>query len=50
AIDPPIVLFGLFLLFGLSGYAIYLWRLIKGKPVSIVDTQTHHEGNDKEPH
>lgn len=37
--DPPKVLFGLFVLYGLSGYGVYFWRLLKGKPVSIVQTQ-----------
>jgi CDP-diacylglycerol---serine O-phosphatidyltransferase len=36
--DPPKVLFGLFIAYGLSGYAVFFWRLAKGKPVSIVDT------------
>ncbi|MBS1169694.1 MAG: pssA [Burkholderiaceae bacterium] len=45
AIDPPKVLFCLFLLFGLSGYAVFLWRLLKGKPVSIVETKTEPGGN-----
>jgi CDP-diacylglycerol--serine O-phosphatidyltransferase len=35
---PPQVLWSLFVLYGLSGYAIYLWRLAKGRPVSIVQT------------
>lgn len=39
ASDPPKVLFGLFVLYGLSGYAIYFLRLIKGQPVSIVQTK-----------
>jgi CDP-diacylglycerol--serine O-phosphatidyltransferase len=38
--DPPKVLFGLFVLYGLSGYVIYFWRILKGKPVSIVETRT----------
>jgi CDP-diacylglycerol--serine O-phosphatidyltransferase len=38
AIDPPKVLWPLFVLYGLSGYAVYLYRLAKGKPVSIVQT------------
>jgi CDP-diacylglycerol--serine O-phosphatidyltransferase len=38
AIDPPKVLWPLFVLYGLSGYAVYFWRLAKGKPVSIVQT------------
>ncbi len=37
--DPPAVLFGLFCLYGLSGYVLYAWRLFKGKPVSIISTQ-----------
>ena len=37
--DPPKVLFGMFVLYGLSGYIIYFWRLFKGKPVSIIDTE-----------
>ncbi|MGV3741502.1 MAG: CDP-diacylglycerol--serine O-phosphatidyltransferase [Burkholderiaceae bacterium] len=43
--DPPKVLFGLFVLYGLSGYAIYLWRLFKGKPVALVQAkQAAEEG------
>ncbi|EGF30685.1 CDP-diacylglycerol-serine O-phosphatidyltransferase [Oxalobacteraceae bacterium IMCC9480] len=38
--DPPKWLFGLFVSYGLSGYVVYFWRLLKGKPVSIVDTST----------
>ncbi len=37
--DPPKVLFGLFVLYGLSGYVVYFWRWFKGKPVSIVQTE-----------
>ena len=41
--DPPKVLFGMFVLYGLSGYVVYFWRLSKGKPVSIVQTtETDH--------
>jgi CDP-diacylglycerol---serine O-phosphatidyltransferase len=40
--DPPKVLFGLFVLYGLSGYAVILWRWRKGKPVSIVQTRDDH--------
>jgi CDP-diacylglycerol--serine O-phosphatidyltransferase len=39
ASDPPKVLFGLFVLYGLSGYAVYFWRWFKGKPVSIIQTK-----------
>lgn len=36
--DPPKVLFGLFVVYGLSGYGLYLWRWFKGRRVSIVQT------------
>ncbi|MDB5762606.1 MAG: pssA [Herminiimonas sp.] len=44
--DPPKVLFGLFVLYGLSGYGVYFWRLFKGKPVSIIQTETETEAAD----
>ena len=37
--DPPKVLFGLFVVYGLSGYGVFFWRLLKGKPVSIIQTK-----------
>ena len=40
--DPPKVLFGLFVCYGLSGYLVFFWRLFKGKPVSIVQTKPDH--------
>lgn len=36
--DPPKVLFGLFVMYGLSGYVVLLWRWRKGRPISIVQT------------
>lgn len=39
-IHPPTVLFGLFVLYGLSGYVIYLWRKSKGRPTSVISTST----------
>jgi CDP-diacylglycerol--serine O-phosphatidyltransferase len=42
--DPPKWLFGVFVAYGLSGYGVYFWRLLKGKPVSII--QTAPESND----
>jgi len=42
--DPPKVLFGLFVVYGLSGYGVFFWRMLKGKPVSII--QTKAEGPD----
>ncbi len=44
--DPPKVLFGLFILYGLSGYVLYFWRLFKGKPVSIIQTKTESHDDD----
>lgn len=37
--DPPKVLFGMFVCYGLSGYGVYFWRILKGKPVSIIQTE-----------
>ena len=38
--DPPKVLFGLFVIYGTSGYGVFFWQWFKGKPVSIVQTST----------
>jgi CDP-diacylglycerol--serine O-phosphatidyltransferase len=38
AIDPPKVLWPIFVLYGLSGYAVFVWRRSKGAPVSIIQT------------
>ncbi len=39
-LHPPLVLFGAFCVYGLSGYAVYGWRRFKGKPVSLIATST----------
>ena len=39
-IHPPLVLFALFLIYGASGYAVYVWRRSKGRPVSVIATST----------
>ncbi len=39
-IHPPAVLFGLFVLYGLSGYVLYAWRRFKGQPTSMISTST----------
>ena len=39
-IDPPIVLFALFVVYGMSGYAVYGWRKFKGQPTSVISTST----------
>ncbi len=40
ALDPPKVLFAIFCAYGLSGYAIYVWRRMKGKRASVIATST----------
>ncbi|MRD45744.1 CDP-diacylglycerol--serine O-phosphatidyltransferase [Caenimonas koreensis] len=37
-IHPPIVLFGLFIVYGLSGYVVYLYRRAKGQRASVIST------------
>ena len=39
-IDPPSVLFALFVIYGLSGYVIYAWRKAKGIRTSVISTST----------
>ena len=39
-IHPPIVLFGIFVVYGLSGYAVYGWRKYKGIRTSVISTST----------
>jgi len=39
-IHPPTVLFLLFCVYGLSGYGVYAWRRMKGKPVSVIAMST----------
>ena len=39
-IHPPAVLFGLFMVYGLSGYVLYAWRKFKGQPASMISTST----------
>jgi CDP-diacylglycerol--serine O-phosphatidyltransferase len=38
AIDPPKVLWPIFVVYGLSGYVVFLIQRAKGKPVSIIPT------------
>ncbi len=37
-IDPPIVMFSIFVMYGLSGYLVYFWRKAKGVPTSVIST------------
>ena len=39
-IDPPTVMFGVFVVYGLSGYVIYGWRKAKGVHTSVISTST----------
>ena len=39
-IDPPTVVFGLFVVYGISGYVIYGWRKAKGQQTSVISTST----------
>jgi len=39
-IHPPSVLFGVFCIYGVSGYVVYAYRRMKGKPVSVIATST----------
>ena len=39
-IHPPVVLFSLFVIYGLSGYAVYGWRRAKGLQTSVISTST----------
>ena len=39
-VHPPLVLFGLFCCYGISGYVVYAWRRAKGRPASVIATST----------
>ena len=39
-IDPPTVLFALFVVYSLSGYGVYAWRKAKGIQTSVISTST----------
>ena len=39
-IHTPTVLFGVFVLYGLSGYALYAWRKAKGQHTSMISMST----------
>jgi CDP-diacylglycerol--serine O-phosphatidyltransferase len=40
SIHPPIVLFALFVTYGLSGYVVYAVKRAQGRPVSVISTST----------
>lgn len=39
-IDPPLVLFGVFVAYAFSGFVVYFYRRSKGHPVSVISTST----------
>lgn len=39
-LHTPAVLFGVFALYGISGYVVYVWRKAQGKPTSVISTST----------
>jgi CDP-diacylglycerol--serine O-phosphatidyltransferase len=39
-IHPPVVMFSVFVVYGFSGYAVFFWRRIQGKPTSVISTST----------
>lgn len=39
-VHPPSVLFAMFCAYGLSGYGVYVWRKMKGRPVSVIAIST----------
>ena len=40
ATDPASVLFGMFVIYGVSGYVVYGWRKFKGQQTSVISTST----------
>jgi CDP-diacylglycerol---serine O-phosphatidyltransferase len=39
-IDPPTVMFSLFVVYGMSGYGVYAWRKTRGLQTSVISTST----------
>ncbi len=39
-IHPPIVLFAIFMFYGLSGYGVFIVKWRRGRPVSVISTST----------
>jgi CDP-diacylglycerol---serine O-phosphatidyltransferase len=39
-IDPPTVIFAMFVVYGLSGYVVYGWRKTRGLQTSVISTST----------
>lgn len=43
AIDPPKVLWPIFVIYGLSGYVVFVMRRARGRPVSIIPLDDDHD-------
>ncbi len=39
-LHPAGVLFGIFVIYGLSGYGVFIWKRLQGKRVSVISTST----------
>jgi CDP-diacylglycerol--serine O-phosphatidyltransferase len=48
--DPPVVLFGLFVVYGLSGWGVLLWRLRKAKQLSFRRASESQSVNEADKH
>ncbi|MEH6434050.1 CDP-diacylglycerol--serine O-phosphatidyltransferase [Massilia sp. DD77] len=48
AIDPPKVLWPIFVIYGLSGYVVFVMRRAKGRPVSIIPLDDDHDEHEEE--
>ena len=46
-IHPPAVMFGVFVIYGFSGYVIYGWRKLKGVQTSVISTSTDEPDEPK---
>jgi CDP-diacylglycerol--serine O-phosphatidyltransferase len=40
SLHPPRALFSIFCIYGFSGYGVYVWRKMKGRPVSVIAIST----------
>lgn len=46
ALHPPFVLFAIFALYGTSGYAVFIYKRMRGQAVSVISTSIH-ESDEK---
>lgn len=43
--DPPVALFGLFVVYAISGYVLWLWRSLHGQPGGVGKARANGAGN-----